>query len=58
MKMEVLEDDPSGALKVQQVGLGLINYNFKCVVGGEDFTGQSFRLSHAHDGQVIGSYAE
>ena len=56
--MEVLEDDPSGALKVQQVGLGLINYNFKCVIGGEDFTGQSFRLSHAQDGQVIGSYAE
>ena len=40
------------------MGLGLINYNFKCVVGGDDFTGKSFRLSHALDGQIIGSYVE
>ena len=51
--MNILEDDESCSYKFSQVGLGLINYSFKCVQG--DYIGKSFRLLHTENGQIIGS---
>ena len=51
--MNILEDDESCSYKFSQVGLGLINYSFKCVQG--DYIGKSFRLLHSEGGQIIGS---
>ena len=48
LEMKILEDDESCSYKFSQLGLGLINYSFKCVQG--DYIGKSFRLLHIEDG--------
>ena len=54
--MKLLDFKDDAQIKFNEVGLGLINFNFKCVNGA--YRGMSFHLAHNDGGQIIGSLDE